>query len=157
MASGDTVSGAVNIQKVQDDILKLWSLSGLYPKSAQTRRTILNPCMKALCVHWTIRIRTPHSTPRSHCSSSQFLQPHVTGVTAITSLSSDKILLLHLKHKVSNTWEYSSNLTSIYLLRIFGAVKNKKTSHHFVTQPTQLEVIPPLSPNLLWFSFFVPF
>ena len=59
MASGDTVSSAVNIQKVQDDVLKLWSLSGLYPKSAQTRRTILNPCMKVLCVHRTIRIWTP--------------------------------------------------------------------------------------------------
>jgi fatty acid synthase subunit alpha len=57
----------------------------------------------------------PRSTPRSHRSSSQFLRPQVTGVTAVTSLSSDKIPLLHLKRKVGNTWEYSSNLTGVYL------------------------------------------
>lgn len=33
----------------------------------------------------------------------------------VTSLSSDKIPLLHLKRKVGNTWEYSSNLTGVYL------------------------------------------
>ena len=27
----------------------------------------------------------------------------------------DKVLLLHLKRCVSTTWEYSSNLTSVYL------------------------------------------
>ena len=56
----------------------------------------------------------PCSTPRSCRSSSQFLQPQVTGVTVVTSLSLDKIPLLHLKCKVSNTWEYSSNFTGVY-------------------------------------------
>ena len=55
------------------------------------------------------------STPRSRRSSSQFLRPQVTCVTVVTSLSSDKIPLLHLKRKVSNTWEYSNNLTGVYL------------------------------------------
>jgi len=32
MASGDTVSGAVNIQKVQDDALKLWSVVKALPE-----------------------------------------------------------------------------------------------------------------------------
>jgi hypothetical protein len=58
----------------------------------------------------------PRATPRSRRSSSQFLRPQVTGVTAVTSLSSDKIPLLHLKRKVAgSTWEYSSNLTGVYL------------------------------------------
>ena len=57
----------------------------------------------------------PHSTPRSRRSSSQFLRPQVTGVTAVTLLSLDKIPLLHLKCKVGNTYEYSGNLTSVYL------------------------------------------
>ena len=44
--------------------LKLLSLlhlteGSVYLKSAQTRRTTLNPCMKASCIHWTIRIPTP--------------------------------------------------------------------------------------------------
>ena len=32
VASGDTVSGAVNIQKVQDDVLKLWSVVKALPE-----------------------------------------------------------------------------------------------------------------------------
>ena len=32
MASEDTISGAVNIQKVQDDILKLWSIVKALPE-----------------------------------------------------------------------------------------------------------------------------
>ena len=34
-------------------------LSRLYPKSAQTKRTALSPCMKASCVLWIIPIPTP--------------------------------------------------------------------------------------------------
>jgi fatty acid synthase subunit alpha len=31
------------------------------------------------------------------------------------SVSADKVPLLHLKHKVGTSWEYSSNLTGVYL------------------------------------------
>ncbi|CAE6487860.1 unnamed protein product, partial [Rhizoctonia solani] len=41
-----------------------------------------------------------------------FLRPQVSQVT---SLSADKIPLLHLKRKVGGNWEYSSNLTGVYL------------------------------------------
>ena len=54
-------------------------------------------------------------TSRSRRSSSQLLRPQVTGVTSVISLSSDKISLLHLKRKVGSTWEYSDNLTGVYL------------------------------------------
>jgi fatty acid synthase subunit alpha len=57
----------------------------------------------------------PRPIPRNRRSSSQFLRPQVTGVTAVISLSSDKIPLLHLKREVGSTWEYSSNLTGVYL------------------------------------------
>ena len=50
--------------------------------------------------------------PRQRRSSSQFLQPQVASVT---SVSADKIPLLHLKRRAGNTWEYSSNLTGVYL------------------------------------------
>ncbi|KAJ7572186.1 hypothetical protein C8J56DRAFT_730952, partial [Mycena floridula] len=48
----------------------------------------------------------------SRRSSSQFLRPQVPG---IASVSADKVPLLHLKRKVGNNWEYSSNLTGVYL------------------------------------------
>jgi hypothetical protein len=54
MASGDTVSGSVNIQKVQDDVLNCGPLSRLYLKSVQTRRPALSPYTKASFVLYTI-------------------------------------------------------------------------------------------------------
>lgn len=41
--------------------------------------------------------------------------------------------------------ELGHRMMLVNLLRILGAVKNKKASRHFVTRPTQ--VILPLSPN----------
>ena len=38
MASGDTVSGAVNIQKVQDDVLKLWSIVKSLPEISSDQK-----------------------------------------------------------------------------------------------------------------------
>jgi len=38
MASGDTVSGAVNIQKVQDDVLKLWSVVKALPEISSDQK-----------------------------------------------------------------------------------------------------------------------
>jgi len=53
-----------------------------------------------------------HATIRSRRSSSQFLRPQISGITPI---SADKVPLLHLKRKVGASWEYSSNLTGVYL------------------------------------------
>ena len=111
MASGDAV--VVNIQKVQDGVLKLWSV---VKESAQTdQKNHIKSLYEGVVRSLSNPDSNPCSTPRCHHSSSQFLQPQVSGVTAVTSLSSDKIPLLHLKRKVSNTWEYSSNLTGVYL------------------------------------------
>ncbi|KAE9396321.1 hypothetical protein BT96DRAFT_996816 [Gymnopus androsaceus JB14] len=51
-------------------------------------------------------------TPQSRRSSLQFLRPQVSGIATV---SADKVPLLHLKRKVGTNWEYSSNLTSVYL------------------------------------------
>lgn len=50
--------------------------------------------------------------PCNHCSFSQFLCPWNAGTTSVLVRP---ISLLHLKHKVRTTWEFSSNLASIYL------------------------------------------
>ena len=51
--------------------------------------------------------------PRSRRSSPQFLlvRPQIS---SITSVSADKIPLLHLKRRMGTQWEYSSNLTGVY-------------------------------------------
>ena len=38
MASGDTISGSVNIQKVQDDMLKLWIVVKSQPGISQEKK-----------------------------------------------------------------------------------------------------------------------
>ena len=44
MASGDTISGSVNIEKVQDDVLKLWTMVKSQPGISQEQKS----CIKAL-------------------------------------------------------------------------------------------------------------
>ena len=114
MASGNTISDDTNIQKVQDDVLKLWTIVKSQPGISQEQKN----CIKGLyegvvqSLRKCVEPARPHISPRIHRSSSQFLRPQMSSVT---SVSADKIPLLHLKHWVGAAWEYSSNLTSIYL------------------------------------------
>ncbi|KAJ6477506.1 fatty acid synthase, partial [Mycena sanguinolenta] len=113
MASGGTVSGAVNISKVQDDVLKLWTIVKSQPGISQEQKNHI----KALYEGVVLSLRKnpeprPRAGSRQRRSSSQFLRPHLP---AATFVSEDKVPLLHLKRKVGANWEYSSNLTSVYL------------------------------------------
>ena len=115
MASSEPVSGEVNIQKVQDDVLKLWTIVKSQPEISQDQKNrikaLYEGVVRSLRKGTDTPQRTPR-TPRSRRSSSQFLRPQVS---AITSVSADKVPLLHLKRKEGTSWEYSSNLTSVYL------------------------------------------
>lgn len=114
MASGDTIPGSVNIQKVQDDVLKLWNVvksqSEISPEQKAKIKALYDGVVRSL--RKTPEIRPRHGVPRSRRSSSTFLRPQITSVA---SVSADKVPLLHLKRKVGNNWEYSSNLTRVYL------------------------------------------
>ena len=85
-----------NIQKVQDDVLKLWSVVKALPEISSDQKNHIKSLYEGIVHSLNNPDSNPHSTPRSRCSSSQFLRPQVTGVTVVTSLSSDKIPLLHL-------------------------------------------------------------
>ncbi|KAL0065236.1 fatty acid synthase alpha subunit Lsd1 [Marasmius tenuissimus] len=115
MASSEPVSGQVNIQKVQDDVLKLWTIVKSQPEISQEQKNrikgLYEGVVRSLRKGSDTPQRTPR-TPRSRRSSSQFLRPQVS---AITSVSAENVPLLHLKRKEGTTWEYSSNLTSVYL------------------------------------------
>jgi fatty acid synthase subunit alpha len=114
MASADTVTGSVNIEKVQDDVSKLWTLVKSQPGISQDQKNGIKALYEGVVT--SLRkgpeTRPNRNAPRSRRPSSQFLRPQLRG---ITSVSSDKIPLLHLKRKVGTNWEYSSNLTNIYL------------------------------------------
>ncbi|KAG8968299.1 3-oxoacyl-[acyl-carrier-protein] synthase [Tulasnella sp. 419] len=116
MATGDALSGQVNIQKVQDDVLKLWNvvksqpeitddqknrIKGLYDSVVRSLRKTPEPP----------RTRAPAPIARNRRSSSQFLRPQIAGITNITP---DRIPQLHLRRKVGYNWEYSSNLSGLY-------------------------------------------
>ncbi|KAJ6624064.1 fatty acid synthase [Mycena sp. CBHHK59/15] len=113
MASGDTVSGAVNINKVQDDVLKLWTVVKSQPGISQEQKNRIKALYEGV-----VRSLRKGPEPRARSgqrlrrSSSQFLRPQLSSAT---SVSADKVPLLHLKRKVGTTWEYSSNLTGVYL------------------------------------------
>jgi fatty acid synthase subunit alpha len=111
MASGDTVSGSVNIQKVQDDVLKPWAVVKSQPGINLEQRNRIKALYEGV-------VRSLRKGPETRCvayrsrrSSTQFLRPQITGVATV---SADKIPLLRLKREVC-TWEHSSNLTSVYL------------------------------------------
>ncbi|KAF5337956.1 hypothetical protein D9757_014846 [Collybiopsis confluens] len=113
MARSDTVSGPVNIQKVQDDVMKLWTIVKSQPEISQDQKNRIKALYEG--VVRSLRAKGPETharTPRSRRSSSQFLRPQIS---AVASVSADKVPLLHLKRKVGTNWEYSSNLTNIYL------------------------------------------
>ncbi|KDQ57051.1 hypothetical protein JAAARDRAFT_35647 [Jaapia argillacea MUCL 33604] len=114
MATGDTVSGSVNIQKVQDDVLRLWNVVKSQPEISDDQKNrikaLYDGVVRSLRKGADPRPRV--AAPRKRRSSSQFLRPQVSNVAA---LSADNIPFLHLKRKVGTTWEYSSNLTGVYL------------------------------------------
>lgn len=118
MAQCDTVSGPVNVQKVQDDVMKLWTIVKSLPEISSDQKNRIKGLYEGVVksLHKNPEEEAAaRNTPRSRRSSSQFLRPHITGVNAVTSIASDKIPLLHLKRKVGSNWEYSSNLTGVYL------------------------------------------
>ncbi|TFK75163.1 fatty acid synthase [Pluteus cervinus] len=114
MASGDTVSGNFNIQKIKDDVLKLWSVVKSQPGISQEQKNRIKGLYEGVVrsLHRGPPEPRPRVGARTRRSSSSFLRPQLPVVTAIAS---DKIPLLHLKRKVGTNWEYSSNLTSVYL------------------------------------------
>ncbi|CUA75193.1 fatty acid synthase subunit beta, fungi type [Rhizoctonia solani] len=102
MASGDNIPGNVNIHKVHDDVIKLWNVVKSQPETSQDQKS----CIKALY----------DGVVRSLRKGSEFsLKPTRPVAKTLTSLSADKIPLLHLKRKVGGNWEYSINLTGVYL------------------------------------------
>ncbi|KAI0635636.1 fatty acid synthase [Trametes polyzona] len=115
MASGDQIVAPTNIQKIQDDVLKLWNVVKSQPEISEEQKNRIKALYEGVVRSLRTKrpeSRTRHGAPRTRRSSSSFLRPQVSNVA---SLSADKVPLLHLKRKVGTNWEYSSNLTGVYL------------------------------------------
>ena len=96
MASGNTISNDTNIQKVQDDVLKLWTVVKSQPRISQEQKNRIKGLYEGVVQSLRKRVEParPHISPRICRLSSQFLHPQMS---SITSVSADKIPLLHLK------------------------------------------------------------
>ena len=115
MASGDTIVAPTNVQKIQEDVLKLWNVVKSQPEISEEQKNRIKALYEG--VVRSLRPKRPESRTRNagqrtRRSSSQFLRPQISNVA---SVSADKVPLLHLKRKVGTNWEYSSNLTGVYL------------------------------------------
>ncbi|TFK79328.1 hypothetical protein K466DRAFT_606230, partial [Polyporus arcularius HHB13444] len=82
MASGDTIAVPMNVQKIQEDVLKLWNVMKTQPEISEEQKNRIKALYEDINV---------------------------------ASVATDKVPLLHLERKVGMSWEYSSNLTSVYL------------------------------------------
>jgi fatty acid synthase subunit alpha len=113
MASGGEIAAAVDVLKVQQDVSKLWNMVKSQPEISQEQKNrikaLYDSVVTSLAKGPEGRLRDG-PTPKRRASS-QFLRPDVSSISA----SEDKVPLLHLKRRVGNTWEYSSNLTGVYL------------------------------------------
>ncbi|TFY80295.1 hypothetical protein EWM64_g3715 [Hericium alpestre] len=87
---GDIIySEIVRENKIQDDVLKLWNVVKTQPEISDKQKNRIKALYEGVFLH---------------------LQ-----VSGIASISTDNVPLLHLKRKVGINWEYSSNLTGVYL------------------------------------------
>jgi len=98
--------GSVNIQKIQDDVVKLWNIVKSQPEISEEQKNGIKALYDGVVRSFS---KAPDSgprsgLPRSYRSSSQFLRPQISGI--VTSITTDKIPLLHLKRRMGTPWEY---------------------------------------------------
>ena len=118
-------------------MLKIWRALTRFPVQSTFRRfkmtssssgTLSNPSLRSMrnkrtasssrlsMTVWSVHCARLLTAARalgslSHHLSSQFLRPQIS---SITSVSANKIPLLHLKRRMGTQREYSSNLTGVY-------------------------------------------
>ena len=99
-----------------DIILKLWkvvqSQQGISEEQVSQIKDLYDSVINSLSTKGPKTKLKMTPQPRARRASSQFLRPQVPSGP---SISEDKIPLLHLKRRVGAGWEYSSNLTGVYL------------------------------------------
>lgn len=101
------------MNKIHDDVLKLWNVIKSQPQISKEQKNHIKALYKG--VVRSLRKHPESPRPGAPCAcrlSSQFLRP--SQIINVAILTADKIPL-HLRRKVGATWEYSNNLTGVYL------------------------------------------
>lgn len=115
IAVADSSFRLIQLDKVQDQIEKLYKLVKLQPQISKTHMQSIKSLYAEVVrgLGKDVAPKPQKTAARTRRPSSQFLRP--SAVPEPTSLAEDKIPLLHLKRKIGNDWSYSSKLTSLYL------------------------------------------
>jgi len=118
MSSPSATGTAIDVNKLHANLANLWKLVQSQPEISEDQRTRIKNLYEG--VVRSLRKpatptppRAPAPAPRNRRSSSQFLRPQIP-VRPMT-VPEGRVPLLHLKRKIGSSWEYSSNLTSLYL------------------------------------------
>ncbi|OXG24315.1 fatty acid synthase subunit alpha [Cryptococcus neoformans Ze90-1] len=122
MASGGEVEPAVNLEKVQSDIEKLWDLVNSQPSITAAQKSAIksmySEVIKSLGQSSGSALEDTESPaiarakgPKQRRSSSQFLRPNVEDRTEVEEAH---LPFLHLKRKTGTSFSYSAKLTNIY-------------------------------------------
>ena len=84
MASADQISGSVNIQKIQDDVVKLWNVVKSQPEISEEQKNRIKALYDGVVrsLRKAPDSRPRPGVPRSRRSSSQFLRPQISSITS---------------------------------------------------------------------------
>ncbi|WVR07425.1 hypothetical protein IAU60_004466 [Kwoniella sp. DSM 27419] len=119
MASGGEVEPAVNLDKVQSDIDKLWELVNSQPSITPAQKAAIKSMygevIKSLGHSTELELENPALArtkgTKQRRSSSSFLRPNVEDRTEVEEAH---LPFLHLKRKTGTSFAYSAKLTNIY-------------------------------------------
>lgn len=114
MSGPSSTSVAMDVNKLSANLANLWKLVQSQPEISEEQRGRIKSLYDGVVrsLHKAPERPRPGS-PRSRRSSSQFLRPQIP--VRPSAMPEDRVPLLHLKRKIGSHWEYSGNLTSLYL------------------------------------------
>jgi len=115
MSSTNAVNAPMTIDKVHASVLKLWNVVQSQPGISEEQVSRIKDLYDSIINSLNTKGPEPKlkaaPQPRTRHASSRFLRPQVPGGASI----SEGRIPLHLKRKVGTSWEYSNNLTGVYL------------------------------------------
>lgn len=117
MSGPSSTAPSIDVNKLSANLANLWKLVQTQPEISEEQRSriknLYDGVVRSLHKAAPDRPAPRPGSPRSRRSSSQFLRPQIP--VRPSAVPEDRVPLLHLKRKIGSHWEYSGNLTSLYL------------------------------------------
>jgi fatty acid synthase subunit alpha, fungi type len=81
------LTGSVNMQKIQDDIIKLWNVVKSQPEVSEEQKNRIKALYDGAVrsLHKAPNSRLRPGVPQSCRSSSQFLRPQISSITPVST------------------------------------------------------------------------